>query len=61
MVDKEVIPVERVRLVTQTTAGEQKISEQLRKELIEQVDVDGQVLSGTGKGGKNRGRTGVRV
>ncbi len=42
VVHKETVPVERVRLRTETVTGEQKVSEQVRKEQIEQVvDVDG--------------------
>ncbi len=35
--DKEVVPVERVRLDTETVTGEEQVSEQVRKE---QVEVD---------------------
>ncbi len=42
VVHKETVPVERVRLRTETVTGEQQVSEQVRKEQIEQVvDVDG--------------------
>jgi len=36
-VDKEVVPVERVRLDTETVTGEEQVSEPVRKE---QVEVD---------------------
>jgi len=42
VVHKETVPVERVRLRTETVTGEQQVSEQVRKEQIDQVvDVDG--------------------
>lgn len=35
VVDKQVVPVERVRLDTDTVTGRQQVSEQVRKEQIE--------------------------
>ena len=42
VVDKEVVPVERVRLDTETVTGEQQVTEEVRKEQIESdlSDVD---------------------
>jgi uncharacterized protein (TIGR02271 family) len=40
VVEKEVVPVERVRLATETVAGEETVSEEVRKERIEEVDED---------------------
>ncbi len=37
---KETVPVERVRLATETVTDEQQVTEQVRKEQIEQVDAD---------------------
>jgi len=37
VVDKETVPVERVRLGTETVTEQQQVSEQVRKEQIEQV------------------------
>jgi uncharacterized protein (TIGR02271 family) len=48
VVSKEAVPVERVRLDTQTVTEQQQVSEQVRKEQIE-VDTDG--VTGT-TGGK---------
>jgi len=45
VVSKETVPVERVKLGTETVTGEEKISEQVRKEQIEQV---------SGKGGDSK-------
>jgi len=36
-VHKETVPVERVRLATETVTEQQQVSEQVRKEQIEQV------------------------
>ncbi len=41
VVAKETVPVERVRLNTQTVTGTEEVSESVRKEQIEQVGVDG--------------------
>jgi uncharacterized protein (TIGR02271 family) len=38
VVQKEVVPVERVRLNTETVAGEETVSDNLRKEVIETDD-----------------------
>ena len=38
MVTKETVPVERVRLGTETVSGEETVSESVRKEQIEQTD-----------------------
>jgi uncharacterized protein (TIGR02271 family) len=40
VVEKEVVPVERVRLATETVSGEATINEEVRKERIEEVDED---------------------
>lgn len=40
VVEKETVPVERVRLATQTVTENQEITETLRKEKIDDVDVD---------------------
>jgi uncharacterized protein (TIGR02271 family) len=40
VVAKETIPVERVRLATETVTGEQQISEEVRKEQIDEPEVD---------------------
>jgi uncharacterized protein (TIGR02271 family) len=43
VVSKESVPVERVRLGTETVSGEQEVSETLRKERIDEPDVTGEV------------------
>ena len=43
VVAKETVPVERVRLGTETVTGEQEVRETLRKEQIDQPDVTGEV------------------
>jgi uncharacterized protein (TIGR02271 family) len=40
VVQKETVPVERVRLGTETVTEQQEVSEQVRKEQIDDVDVD---------------------
>jgi uncharacterized protein (TIGR02271 family) len=40
VVDNEVVPVERVRLGTETVTEQHEVSEQVRKEQIEEPDVD---------------------
>ena len=40
VVTKETVPVERVRLATETVAGEQQVSEEVRKEQIDDPEVD---------------------
>jgi uncharacterized protein (TIGR02271 family) len=40
VVAKETVPVERVRVATETVTEEQEISEQVRKEQIDDLDVD---------------------
>ncbi len=40
VVRKETVPVERVRLATETVAGEEEISEQVRKEQIDEPELD---------------------
>ena len=40
MAEKETVPVERVRLGTETVTGQQEVSEQVRRERIGQPDVD---------------------
>jgi hypothetical protein len=56
VVQKEAVPVERVRLDTQTVTEQQQVTEQVRKEQIE-VDTDGVTgtTTGTTTGGDNRG------
>jgi stress response protein YsnF len=39
-VTKETVPVERVRLATETVTQEQQIQEEVRKERIDEPDVD---------------------
>jgi uncharacterized protein (TIGR02271 family) len=41
VVAKETVPVERVRLTTDTVTEEQEVSEQVRKEQIDEPEVDG--------------------
>jgi uncharacterized protein (TIGR02271 family) len=41
VVQKEAVPVERVRLGTETVTSEQEVSEQVRKEQIDTPDIDG--------------------
>ena len=43
VVSKETVPVERVRLGTETVSGEQEVSETLRKEQIDEPDVTGEL------------------
>jgi uncharacterized protein (TIGR02271 family) len=40
VVEKETVPVERVRLATETVTGEETVSEQVRKEQIEEPQTD---------------------
>jgi uncharacterized protein (TIGR02271 family) len=40
VVEKETVPVERVRLGTETVTEQQEVSEQVRKEQIEEPDAD---------------------
>src|SRR6201986_4466822 len=40
VVSKETVPVERVRLTTETVAGEEQVSKDVRKEQIEQPVVE---------------------
>jgi uncharacterized protein (TIGR02271 family) len=56
VVQKEAVPVERVRLDTQTVTEQQQVTEQVRKEQVE-VDTDGVTgtTTGTTTGGDNRG------
>jgi uncharacterized protein (TIGR02271 family) len=56
VVAKETVPVERVRLGTETVTEEQQVSEQVRKEQIDDVDVDVDVdgVTGTGLPGQDR-------
>ncbi|MGI8447269.1 MAG: DUF2382 domain-containing protein [Streptosporangiaceae bacterium] len=42
VVAKETVPVERVRLSTDTVTGEQEVTEQVRKEQIDEPEVDGE-------------------
>jgi uncharacterized protein (TIGR02271 family) len=46
VVDKETVPVERVKLATETLTDEQQVTEQVRKEQIEQL-ADGDPLDTT--------------
>jgi uncharacterized protein (TIGR02271 family) len=41
VVQKEAVPVERVRLATETVTNDHEVTETLRKEQIDDVDVDG--------------------
>ncbi len=41
MVRKEAVPVERVRLTTDTVTEEAQVNETVRKEQIDEPDVDG--------------------
>ena len=41
MTSKETVPVERVKLATETVTTDAEINETVRKEQIDQVDVDG--------------------
>ncbi|HYX60370.1 MAG TPA: PRC and DUF2382 domain-containing protein [Streptosporangiaceae bacterium] len=40
VVTKETVPVERVRLATESVAGEERVSEEVRKEQIDEPEVD---------------------
>ena len=40
MVEKEAVPVERVRLSTETVTEEAQVSEDVRKEQIDEPDTD---------------------
>lgn len=40
VVEKEAVPVERVRLSTETVGGEEQVSEQVRKEQIDEPELD---------------------
>ncbi len=40
VVDKDVVPVERVRLGTETVTGQEQVEETVRKEVIDEVDID---------------------
>jgi uncharacterized protein (TIGR02271 family) len=40
VVEKEAVPVERVRLVTESVTEEQQVNEQVRKEQIDDLDID---------------------
>ncbi len=44
VVEKEVVPVERVRLATETVTEQHEVSETLRKEQIDEPDVDNAAL-----------------
>jgi uncharacterized protein (TIGR02271 family) len=48
VVNKEAVPVERVRLGTETVTEEQQVTEQVRKEQIDEPDID------TGRPDRNR-------
>jgi uncharacterized protein (TIGR02271 family) len=54
VVEKEAVPVERVRLDTETVTEQQQVSETVRKE---QVDTDGITTAGTTGTGTTGGRT----
>lgn len=47
VVSKETVPVERVRLATETVTEQQTVSEQVRKEQIDQVGVDNELDTDT--------------
>jgi uncharacterized protein (TIGR02271 family) len=53
VVQKEAVPVERVRLDTQTVQEQQTVSDEVRKE---QIDTDGDVYPGDESGAKDRSR-----
>ena len=40
VVAKETVPVERVRLATESVAGEEQVSEEVRKEQIDEPEVE---------------------
>jgi uncharacterized protein (TIGR02271 family) len=40
VVTKETVPVERVRLATESVTGEEQVSEEVRKEQIDQPEVE---------------------
>ncbi|MDQ1743520.1 MAG: hypothetical protein QOE23_1859, partial [Pseudonocardiales bacterium] len=40
VVEKETVPVERVRLATETVTGEETVTEQVRKEQIDEPQTD---------------------
>jgi uncharacterized protein (TIGR02271 family) len=40
VVSKETVPVERVRLTTESVAGEEQVSEEVRKEQIDEPEVE---------------------
>jgi uncharacterized protein (TIGR02271 family) len=46
---KETVPVERVRLGTDTVTEQQQVEETVRKEVIDEVDVDGSAGRRTGR------------
>ncbi len=48
VVDKETVPVERVRLETETVTDEEQVSEEVRKEQIETDGLEGRRTDGTG-------------
>ena len=54
VVQKEAVPVERVRLDTQTVTEQQQVSDEVRKE---QIETDGDVYPGTDAGRTERDRT----
>ena len=54
VVNKETVPVERVRLDKETVTENQQVSEELRKE---EIEVDGDGITGTGRSGNTTRRT----
>jgi len=54
VVQKEAVPVERVRLDTQTVTEQQQVSDEIRKE---QIETDGDVYPGSEAGRTERDRT----
>jgi uncharacterized protein (TIGR02271 family) len=51
VVDKEAVPVERVRLDTETVTEQQQVSEEVRKE---EIELEGDTTTGDGSGGTLR-------
>lgn len=47
VVEKEVVPVERVRLDKETVTAQETVTEEVRKEKIEVLDADGTDINGT--------------
>ncbi|WP_104182335.1 YsnF/AvaK domain-containing protein [Arthrobacter sp. B0490] len=54
VVEKEAVPVERVRLDKETVTAQETVTEEVRKEKIELLDADGTDLDGTTNGTDRR-------